>query len=129
MDVEQRFGFDRAAAFSPPERDIPHPISNYARVLLRCTGSPTRQCERRAPVLPHAIMQLETGIFCDVELTVGRIPRASRLVVQGEQIVAEGGDYWRQGRGLDESKYPDRERGRGNVAPFFERESEIKFLH
>lgn len=54
-----------------------------------------------ALVLPHAIVQLETGIFCDLELTVGRIPCASRLLVQGEQIMAQGGDYWRERRGMD----------------------------
>lgn len=40
------------------------------------------------PFLPHAIVQLETGFICDLELIVGRIPRASRLIVQGKKIVA-----------------------------------------
>lgn len=49
------------------------------------------------PFLPHAIVQLETGFICDLELIVGRIPYASRLIVQGKKIVAEGRDCW-QGR-------------------------------
>lgn len=55
-------------------------------------------------------MQLEAGIVGDLELTVGRIPRASRLLVQGKQIVAEGGDYWRVRRSMDENEYPHKER-------------------
>lgn len=67
-------------------------------------GQSSAVVKREPAVLPHAIMQLETGILCDVELTIGRIPCAGRLVVQGKQIVAEGGDYWRERRGKDEMR-------------------------
>lgn len=45
--------------------------------------------------LPHAIVQLDTGFFCDLELMVGGVPHASCLIVQGKQVMAQGRDCWK----------------------------------
>lgn len=42
--------------------------------------------------LPHAIVQLEIGFICDLELIVGGVPQASCLIVQGKEVMAQGRD-------------------------------------